>query len=228
VRFQSSAHSPDGQAQECNALRDGVGIASELDTSERLQLERLGKKIRVPLAGTIFTQGNVAGGLFILSEGIARLYRLMPEGRRVILGFMVPGDILGLSMDGLYDLSADALTEIVICEFPKETFLNFVRNKPRAMQWLKTFAVRERTLAQDQVAILGYSSAEQRLSLFFSYWSDRSKSLYAQSRRELPLPMSRRDIADFLGLSVETVSRAFSRLTRSNGIKVIPGGIQFS
>jgi len=85
-------------------------------------------------------------------------------------------------------------------------------------------AVRELTQAQDHMVLLGRRSAEEKVATFLIGWRDRLARLSALTKT-VPLPMSRQDIADYLGLTIETVSRTFTKLERDGVIEILPGCI---
>jgi CRP/FNR family transcriptional regulator, anaerobic regulatory protein len=92
------------------------------------------------------------------------------------------------------------------------------------MSLLVGFATRQLDLAQDQLVMLGKHSAEERVLFFLTTWRDRTAALNP-FQEYLPLPMWREDIADLLGLTLETVSRMFSKLEKKNVIRVVPKGV---
>jgi CRP/FNR family transcriptional regulator len=90
---------------------------------------------------------------------------------------------------------------------------------------INEFAVRELSQAQDQLVLLGRRSAEERVATFLIGWRDRLARLRGPTET-VSLPMSRQDIADFLGLTIETVSRTFTKLERDGVIEIMPGGVR--
>lgn len=93
------------------------------------------------------------------------------------------------------------------------------------MKKLHEFASHELTLAQDQIVLLGRRSAEERIAAFLISLRDRMRRVGHVSIT-LPLPMSRQDIADFLGLTIETVSRTFTKLSKDKRILIVPDGVR--
>ena len=163
--------------------------------------------------------------LFTITEGVVRLYKLLVDGRRQLLGFALPGDFLGLSLFDIYSFSADAVTDTVVCRFPRKAFIAYAEQRPHLLRRLHEFASHELSLAQDQMVLLGRRSAEQRVAAFLVMMRDRLQRL-GHTSPTLPLPMSRQDIADYLGLTIETVSRTFSKLAAGKSIVIVPDGVR--
>jgi CRP/FNR family transcriptional regulator, anaerobic regulatory protein len=117
------------------------------------------------------------------------------------------------------------VTETVACRFSRKNFTVFVDEKPHLLRRLHEFASHELSLAQDQMVLLGRRSAEERVAAFLIGLRDRFARI-GQVSVTLPLPMSRQDIADFLGLTIETVSRTFTKLSKDKAILVVPDGVR--
>jgi CRP/FNR family transcriptional regulator len=174
---------------------------------------------------TMFIQGEEADAVYTITAGLARLYKLLPDGRRQIVGFALPGDFLGLAMRERYGFSADAVEPVVACRFSRAAYSAFVDARPHLLRRLHEFATHELTLAQDQMMLLGRRTAEEKLVSFLLHMRDRWARL-GRSSVTVPLPMSRQDIADFLGLTIETVSRTFTKLAKDKAIAIVPDGVR--
>jgi CRP/FNR family transcriptional regulator len=160
-------------------------------------------------------------------EGVMRLYKLLPDGRRQIVGFALPGDFLGLSATERYAISADAVGSVAVCRFVKGPFSRFVEGKPNLLRRIHEFATRELSGAQEQMVLLGGRSAEEKVASFLVKWRDRLAQI-GSATAITPLPMNRQDIADYLGLTIETVSRTFTKLERDGVIEIVPGGVRLA
>jgi CRP/FNR family transcriptional regulator len=202
-----------------------LSLCAALDSAELHDLEKLSQETRFASKETLFSEDENARRVYSLTQGVARLYRLLPDGRRHIVGFALPGDFLGTTLSDRYSFSVDAITPIVACRFSREGFSKFVEAKPNMLRRMNEFEVRELHLARNQMLLLGSRSAEQKVALFLIGWRDRLAQL-GEVPKTLPLPMKRRDIADFLGLTIETVSRTFTRLEREKVIINVPKGIR--
>ena len=202
--------------------------ALELRELQRLATEvyyRPGRTIFSYRPGrTIFSEGALADSVFGLSQGIVRLYKLLPDGRRHVLAFSLPGDFLGMPLAECHNFSADAIGEVTLCRFSREELTKFIQSSPNMMRLMIEFASRELDMAQEQLLLLGNGSAEEKVAIFLVSWRNRLARLSVFSET-VPLPMRRQDIADFLGLKLETVSRTLAKLEQRNVIRVIPKGV---
>jgi CRP/FNR family transcriptional regulator len=188
-------------------------------------LEHLGRHIHFGGCETVFAQEEITTSFYNLLEGVMRLYKLLPDGRRQIVGFALPGDFLGMTSSSRHSFSADSIGDVLVCRFARAPFARFVDDKPHLLRRINEFAIRELNQAQDHMVLLGRRSAEEKVAAFLVGWRDRLARLRAPSRT-IPLPMSRQDIADYLGLTIETVSRTFTKLEREGVIEIQPGSIR--
>ena len=195
-----------------------------LDAPEVIGLRRLAAQVYLRPRKTIFLEGDPADDVFGVSQGVVRLYKLLPDGRRQILSFALPGDFLGLPHAERRSFSADAVGEVVLCRFPRGELTRHIRSSPDMMRLLIEFATRELATAQDQLLLLGNGSAEEKVAIFLVNWRNRLARLSVFSET-VPLPMRRQDIADFLGLKLETVSRTLAKLEQQNVIRLFPNGV---
>jgi CRP/FNR family transcriptional regulator len=202
-----------------------ISVCAALSVDELKEMEVMSHGARFAARNAIVAQGEPAESVFTVTEGLVRLYRLTSDGRRQVIGFALPGDFLGLSLFDSYSFSADAVTDTVVCRFPRKSFVAYVEKRPQLMRRLHQFASHELSLAQDQVVLLGRRSAEERLSALLLMLRDRLRRL-GHAPPYLPLAMNRQDIADYLGLTVETVSRTFTKLAKAKLIVVVPEGVR--
>ena len=223
MKISLVANQPNEQACIDCAVRR-FAICAALDRTELNELGGLGRHVGFTSRETVFAQGDPAMSFYNLLEGVMRLYQLLPDGRRQIVGFALPGDFLGMANSCRHSFSADAVGPIVVCQISRSSFTRFVDNRPHLLRRINEFAVRELGQAQDQMMSLGRRSAEERVASFLIGWRDRQIPLTGPSNT-IALPMGRLDIADFLGLTIETVSRIFTKLEREGGIEIIPGGV---
>ena len=192
----------------------GLSICGALDATDQPALAAIGTGRVLATADTLFYEGDPAKDVFSLTEGMLKLYKLMGDGRRQITGFLVPGDFLGLAFSDTYIYSAEAVTPVTVCRFPRSRFLKLLDSMPDLEKELLARASSELAEAQDQMLLLGRKTARERLASFLLRLADRRRKCDPEP---IPLPMSRTDIADYLGLTIETVSRAFTQL-RGEGV----------
>ncbi len=156
----------------------------------------------------IYAQGEKSGNLYQVEFGAVRIYRLLSDGRRQISAFHLSGEMFGFEVDENHHFFAEA-----ICG----TGIRVLRSSvPHTVPELLPMALQSLVRAQEQLLVLGRQNAAERVAAFFLEMSERQGGL-----RQVELPMSRLDIADYLGLTIETVSRVFSRL-KLKGIIRLP------
>ena len=160
---------------------------------------------------TIFYEGDPATSLYNVTSGCVRLSKLLPDGRRQVTGFLFAGDFLGLAYVDSYAFTAEAITEVRLCLFPRGRFQALLDDFPALEKRLLGMASNELAAAQDQIVLLGRKSAKEKLATFLLNLSKRQSATL--NGAPVQLPMTRNDIADCVGLTTETVSRTFTKLT---------------
>jgi CRP/FNR family transcriptional regulator len=215
---------PNQQCANC-ALRR-FNICAALYPEELVQLEFLAHALSLKRGATLFAQDDPAEYVYNLTAGVVRLYILLPDGRRQIIGFCLPGDFLGLALADHYGFSADAVDPVIACRYSRQAFSDFVDIKPHLLRRIHEFSTHELSLAHDQMVILGRRNATEKVASFLIGLRDRWSRIDGHSSVHIALPMSRRDIADFPGLTIETVSRTLSRLARDKQIVIVPDGVR--
>jgi len=169
---------------------------------------------------TIFREGDPAQHLYTITVGAVKLYKLLSDGRRQIVAFLFPGDFFGLSGNGTYAYTAEAMLPLMACRFPRRKMDQLFKDLPMLEKKLLGAATQELDAAHDQILLLGRKTARERLASFLvGLW----RRLGGSDDHPAPvaLPMGRGDIADFLGLTIETVSRTFTGLRR-DGLIFLP------
>lgn len=223
MKISLVAGEPNGQPCADCAIRR-FSVCAALDNAELRELEHLGRHIHFASCETVFAQEEMTTSVYNLLAGVMRLYKLLPDGRRQIVGFALPGDFLGMAVSARHSFSADAIGAVAVCRFSKTTFARFIEDRPHLLRRINELAVRELSQAQDHMVLLGRRSAEEKVAAFLIGWRDRLVQLNGPSKT-VALPMSRQDIADFLGLTIETVSRTFTKLERDRVIGILPGSV---
>jgi CRP/FNR family transcriptional regulator, anaerobic regulatory protein len=161
----------------------------------------------------LFWEGDEAGQIFDVLEGVVRVYRIMSDGRRAIMGFIHPGEVLGVSFRNRRLFTAEAVTEVKVRRFARGRFFAMINESPALRPQLFAILCDEMSAAQDQMLLLGRKTAEERV-VSFLLAIHRKSAVGA----EIELPMSRQDMADYLGLTIETVSRMMTSLSRRGWI----------
>ncbi|MGE5148046.1 MAG: Crp/Fnr family transcriptional regulator [Candidatus Eiseniibacteriota bacterium] len=194
-----------------------LSICDALESRELDRLNAIVTQNRIAPHQMIFNEGDPAAHLFNVIEGAVKIYKLLSDGRRQITGFLFPGDFLGIALHDRYTYSAEAVTAVRLCRFPRTKFENLLREFPKLENRLLQTASNELAAAQDQMVLLGRKSAAERVASFLVTLAARARQR-RQPDSVIAVPMSRADIGDYLGLTIETVSRTFTRLRKSGTI----------
>jgi len=194
----------------CRCLKDGqLKIFSEI-SSERTHTNR----------ENIFLQQEISTNLYNITEGNVKIYHLLSDGRIQIIGFLYPGDFFGAYKKGKYNYSAEAIGDVRLCVFKQEVLDKYLGKNMNLAKELLHMTSHELTLAQDRIGVLGKMNANERMAKFILNISNQRARIGWQDN-PISLPMTRQDIADYLGLTLETVSREITKLKTSNIIKVM-------
>lgn len=202
-----------------------ISVCAALEESELRALSIIAQDLDFEAGAEIVQQDEPAIALFNITEGVARLLRVLSDGRRQIVGFLYPGDFLGLSLAPLSAFAAQAVGPVRACRFERRRFEAIVASHPKLLKRLHEAAAHELTLAQEHMVVLGRQTAEERLAHFLATLRARRRAAGFEDDF-VPLPMARQDIADHLGLTIETVSRTMTRLAASGTVRVARGGVE--
>jgi CRP/FNR family transcriptional regulator, anaerobic regulatory protein len=207
---------PEGHPCEECPVRP-ITICRSLEPETLADLRTLGTMQRLRPEQSVFHEGDPAKRVFMLTLGSLKIYTLLADGRRQITGFMFPGDFLGVTLDDEYAFTVEAMQPSELWWFSRESFDRFIHAHPSAEHELYRLAAHELAAAQQQMVLLGRKNAAERLASFFLALLSRAERASGNSETMFDLPMTRIDIADYLGLTKETVSRMLSEL-RSQGL----------
>jgi CRP-like cAMP-binding protein len=197
-------------AQQSRAERNGRDIDA---------LKGTGAPIHLTRDKLLFQEGEDAAYFYKVVSGAIRTYKMMADGRRQIADFFLPFDFFGFDSADSYGFSAEAITDTTVIRYPRHSVLAQIESSPELGRRMFAMLCDKLTAAQNQMVLLGRKTAEERIASFLLKMADRIEQGAVDG--EVDLPMTRADIADYLGLTVETVSRIFSRLKR-NGVVGLP------
>ena len=172
-----------------------------------------GVRMRFDRNEEIFGQDEPAEYIYRVVSGAVRTMRFSSDGRRQILGFHLPGDVFGIELGDAYSLSAEAVSPSDIVMVRRSARDKATLEDPGAARSLLKLTSEQLAEAREHALVLGRKGAGERVAAFLLQLADRFVA-----KREMDLPMSRADIADYLGLTIETVSRAFSEFERTAAI----------
>ncbi|HYD88126.1 MAG TPA: helix-turn-helix domain-containing protein [Vitreimonas sp.] len=172
-----------------------------------------GTRMRFKRNEEIFGEGEAADYVYRVVTGAVRTIRFSSDGRRQILSFHLPGDVFGLEPGALHSLSAEAVCDAEVALIRRSLIDTAAAQDTAAANALLGLMRRELQNAQEHALVLGRKGAGERVAAFLLQLSER-----VTAEREIDLPMSRADIADYLALTIETVSRAFTQMERDCAI----------
>ena len=163
----------------------------------------------------IFGEGEPTEYLYEVVRGLVRNCKIFGDGRRQITGFHIPGEVLGFEPDDEHHFSAEAVTDSIILAVKRSAIMELAARDAYFAHQLWAVMSREYQRAQNHIVILGCMSARQRVASFLLFMAQHSSG-----DNEIELSMTRRDIADYLGLTIETVSRTISQFQNDDLIAV--------
>lgn len=212
-----SAASPAIACEVCE-VRDRA-LCAALDRQEILALNAITTEVTLRPGQAVFHEDDEAHYVFNVTEGVVRLSKLLSDGRRQITGFLLPGDLVGIAMGERYAYSAEAIGAVRLCRFPTDRLRQLFERYQKLETRLLGIACDDLVAAQDHMVLLGRMTARERLLRFLVSLTQRMADRGGAPDR-VHLPMVRADIADYLGLTVEHVSRTFRALADDGLIRL--------
>jgi CRP/FNR family nitrogen fixation transcriptional regulator len=182
------------------------------------RIQAYGARLHFNRNEPIFNQDDPADHVYRIISGTVRLCRYMPDGRRYIVDFLLPGDLMGFVESADLPAAAEAVTDVTLIAFPRICFDRLAEENSGVRVELLRHLSSNLLTAQQHLFVLGCQKARERVASFLLRLADR---VGATCGDRLDLPMSRQDIADHLGLTIETISRTITGL-RSTGAVLIP------
>jgi len=189
----------------------GVALNHSLDGDISQRLFCISSVRVLPAKEMLYCQDELGDYVYEVIEGVLKLYMLTSDGRLQITGFAYPGQILALDADPTYTTSAEAVTDVKLSQYPRAKFERVIDAFPKLARQLFSIVAQELTAARGQMLLLGRKSATEKVASFLLDLSERN-DVRGKDPAHIHLPMSRGDIGDYLGLTIETVSRTFTRL----------------
>lgn len=194
------------------ARRDTAATA---DDAQSAALARIGARATVRRGEPLFHEGDPADHVFKVVAGAVRTTKLMSDGRRYVVDFLFPGDFFGFSEGKYRTATAEALCDAIIVRYPRAAFEQALQSDAGLGRFMLTMLCGGLSLAHERMLLLGRKTAVEKIASFLLMMADR------KGADTVELPMTRADIADYLGLTVETVSRTMTQL-RSEGVIRMP------
>lgn len=197
-----------------------LSVCASIADEDLSRLDALADRIALQPGDTLIRADDPARHVYNITSGSIRVYKLLPDGRRQITGFLFAGDFLGLATGDTYAFSAEAMEPVTACRFRKTEYRTLIQETPALETALLTRAHHELAAAQNQILLLGRKTALERVATFLL---DLPTHDPARPNPEglVHLPMTRGEIADYLGLTIETVSRTLTRLKTQGVIRLL-------
>jgi CRP/FNR family nitrogen fixation transcriptional regulator len=178
-------------------------------------LQSIGTVLKFKRNTAVFNEGDPARHVYKVISGAVRTCRVLMDGRRQIADFTLPGDFFGLDWQSERGFTAEAIADAVVVSYPRAQLEMIAETQVAVQKLLMSLLCKSLASTQNHVVMLGRQTAHERLAWFLLSIMGRS-----DDDADLDLPMSRLDIADYLGLTIETVSRGISQFKRQQLITV--------
>lgn len=221
VSFSAGELFPVPQANGCGlcVLRHLI-IRTCLPAERAHELEKLASHVTLHVGGLLVCEGEQRRYVFTVQTGALRCTRSLPDGRRLVAGFLMPGDYIGFSGFAEYRHTIEAIADSTLCSVSQQG----MRILCDTYQWLEHELMQRACIELDAIRenlmTLARMTPPERLAGFLQDMSQRRQRI-GLDPTIIKLPMTRTDIADYLGLTIETVSRSFTRL-RDEGFIATP------
>lgn len=192
-----------------------VAMARSGQLDALVALEQIGSRRSFARDDEVYAEGDRADCWYKVVSGTVRICKLMADGRRHIAEFFFAGDCFGIDGEGDRTFSAEAVGDAIVMRFPRAATERLIDERPELARRMCTMTLRNLAHAQTRMLLLGRMTASERVASFLLELAERR-----DVRRILDVPMSRGDIADYLGLTIETVCRVLSALKRNGAIAI--------
>jgi CRP/FNR family transcriptional regulator, anaerobic regulatory protein len=216
------AHTNPGRCEACFIRHRGICRALSPEALEKLS--SIARRRTVPVNHYIFRDGDEAISFAAIVSGVVKLIKTTAEGERHIVGLVYAPEFLGHTFAEQHRFSAAAATEVDMCMFPRASFNRLLDEFPELERWLFEFTVRELDISRDWTLMLGRKSSYERVASLLLIIAKRARNAGYQpageNSAEFELPLTRSELADYLGLTLETVSRKISGLKRQGLIEL--------
>ncbi|OFX04411.1 MAG: hypothetical protein A3E78_03175 [Alphaproteobacteria bacterium RIFCSPHIGHO2_12_FULL_63_12] len=217
IEAEKSCHAPD-RPKSCDlcAVRER-SICADLGPREFAHVEKTMARRLVVKNKTLMVEGEPNHSLYVIVDGSFRLSKVLEDGRRQVTGFLFRGDFVGVRSTDASAYTAEALEDSSVCFFPHRYLDEIAIDAPGVKDRLIARGQTEYHKAQDHIVLLGKKTAEERVISFIELIG-KTIGVDDDGRRTVPLPMPRQDIADYLGLRLETLSRTLAALKQDGRI----------
>ena len=195
-----------------------------LDNEARAELLRLCRRKVVPAHHAIFRDGDRADHYYNITSGIVKLVKTLADGRQHIVGLLYASDFMGQSLKKRHTYAAESATDVDLCVYQKAPFEQFLKTHPELERQIFHATIRELELCRDWGLLLGRKKCSyERVAGFLLMMARRipREGALQGNYVHFELPFTRAEMADYLGLAFETVSRQFSKLKKKQVIALL-------
>ena len=211
--------------QACAARQ--FGICRALNSSEIARLKQIARRRSVATGEVISREGDAQFHLATVVSGVVKLGKRLVDGRQQLVGFLFPSDFLGRPLAATSPFTATAASDVVLCTYRQAQFENLIRELPKIEHCLFSHVLNGLDAAQEWMVLLGQKTASEKVASLLLLFARRGERLNGTSLDGSPairfeFPLSRADMADCLGLRIETVSRQIG-LLKAQGIIQLEG-----
>jgi CRP/FNR family transcriptional regulator len=195
------------------------GVCGALSPNQLTELSRHSARRRVESGSEMIGQGEAAKTYANIIRGVVKLSKMLSDGRQQIVGLQFAPDFMGRPFTRESALSAEAATDTDVCSFPRTVIERLVAEAPGLRHRLHQQALKELDEARDWMLTLGRKTAQEKVASFLYLIATHVDPEHG-TVNEFDLPLSRADIADYLGLTIETVSRQVTKLRKEGVIRI--------
>lgn len=202
-----------GIADLAKSLPKLPAVTDGLPSQDLARLDAITRTISLESQSYLFHQHSLAKSSYIVAQGELMIERSSAAGKRQIVAFICPGNFIGFTPTGYYEFSVRSLTKASLFELPTQQFSALAEEIPQLKENVRCISGNILAHTMDQMFALGQKKAHERVCFFLKQLLERDTN----TPRQISLSMTRQDIADYLGLTIETVSRAFAKL-KADGV----------
>jgi CRP/FNR family transcriptional regulator len=206
-----------GVCRSCEARHGGV--CSALSPSQLAKLSKHSARRKIDAGSAFIVQGENVNSYSNILKGVVKLSKIMADGRQQIVGLQFAPDFMGRPFLNESRMAAEAATKTELCVFPRRALERLIAEIPELEHHLHNQALKELDEARDWMLTLGRKTAQEKVASFLSLIASHQDP-ETENGNVFEVPLSRADIADFLGLTIETVSRQMTKLRKEGVIQI--------
>jgi CRP/FNR family transcriptional regulator len=216
------------RCETCAVRRQAV--CGVMDDVQIARLNQMARRRKLAQGQTIMSDAEKADFFANVISGTVKLTKTMPDGRQQIVGLLFPPDFVGRAYARNNPCFAEAATDVEICCFPHDAFEKLIEEFPELQARLFERTLDELDAAREWMLLLGRKTAEEKVASFLLMLARRTVLVSCLQKGDdkpcrFELPLTRADMADYLGLTIETVSRQLTRLKTRGLIRILDSRI---